>query len=65
MIQILAGENIELEIDPNENGLPILIIHAKYGAKTNRSLFLARSQVEHLIKELGRKLDELVKMEGL
>lgn len=59
MIKILAGYNIELEVDPNPNGLPVLFIHFKYGARILNSIMLDKGATELLAQELSEKLKEM------
>lgn len=59
VIQILAGENLELEVDPNYDGLPVLVIQVRYGARVVRSCMLGRLAVEELIAELQKRLAEM------
>lgn len=59
MIQILAGENLELEVDPNYDGLPVLVIQVRYGARVVRSCLLGKEQTEELIAELQKRLVEM------
>ena len=59
MIEILLGQSIELEIEPNPNGLPYLVINIKHGARLNSIVCLNRLQTERLITELHVKLRDL------
>jgi len=59
MIPILMGDNVEIEVDPNENGLPVLIIKCRYGARIKHTLFLDKNATEQVIQLLQEKLKEM------
>lgn len=59
MIKSLVDYSIELEVDPNPNGLPVLFMHFKYGSKIKNSIMLGKESTEELVKELQRKLTEM------
>jgi len=59
MIPILAGENLELEVDQNPNGMPVIVVHVRYGGKIIRSFMLGIMATELLITELKEKLEEI------
>ena len=59
MIHILSNHALALEVDPNENGLPILIITIKYMGKIRWTIMLSAEQTEELTKELQRLRAEM------
>jgi len=60
MIEVLLGQSIDLEVEPNPNGNPYLVLIIKYGIKTTGSIVcLNRVQTERLITELQVKLRDL------
>lgn len=60
MIKCLDEKQIELEVDPNENGYPVLLIQIKL-TNTGRmvTLPLGIQATTELIKELQAKLTEI------
>ena len=59
MIEVLLGQSIDLEVEPNPNGNPYLVLVIKYGIKTSSIVCLNRVQTERLITELQVKLRDL------
>lgn len=60
IIPILANQEIEIEIDPNPNGYPVLIIHNRIKeGRLLSSMFLGEQQTKKLIKELQETLPEI------
>lgn len=59
MPKALLDYSIDLEVDPNPNGYPVLFMHFKCENKVKNSILLGKESVEELIKELQDKLKDM------